>query len=124
MTEPVRTIKVLRVTTGGEVEMVRITTDFRHLARSIKADSIERVRTRFPDIMLYVDEEGLLKPDPRLNLKAMLFYPGRIVGDVLITGEVMTNEGADIDTLPTEAVIRACQLMGVDPEPLVNTKFE
>lgn len=69
---------------------------------------------RYPQVNMWVDEEGLLKSLP-YNARATLFYPGGgIVGNAILTGEglVKSEDGfmePDLVTLPDSVTVRSVQ---------------
>lgn len=69
---------------------------------------------RYPQVNLWVDEEGLLK-QLTYNPRATLFYPGGwLVGNAVITGEdlVKSEDGfmePDLSTLPESVTVKSVQ---------------
>jgi hypothetical protein len=62
---------------------------FSNLAKLIGCEYIERVTCSLHrhGLAIVVDEEGLLKPEPRYNPRADLFYGGNLYGDALVVAE-------------------------------------
>lgn len=96
----------IRMTPDNTVSTV--STDNPHLFwyySQINADSIEIVRfNRQMKHVLIVDEEGLLKDNPRTNLIASLLAGQMIVGTVLIAREGMRNGEPDIKGFSLDSV--------------------
>ena len=93
MRQAVPTVEILRVpatmTTGEELSFME---------KKIGCNFAELVRpARLPGYGMYVDEEGLLKPNPKINGLATFLYGyeehgGVIAGDAIITGVNHTGE--------------------------------
>lgn len=82
-------MKMIKITTAGEVSVVDVKTDFRSLAKEIGADYIQLVRMNTLDLEMVVDEEGLLVDDPVCNPVASILYGTLrhlqpIMGDALV----------------------------------------
>lgn len=98
-------MKAIKITTDGRVMPVHVTNCAENLAREIDASMIERVKisARFGfsrDFAMVIDEEGLLQNNPVCNPAASFLYAtdehGQpIMGDVLLVGEGMTDDGSD-----------------------------
>lgn len=104
----------------GAMSLIEVdVNDWRALAKAIGSEYIERVRIPVPDAAMIVDEEGLFTEKPT-NWAAFGLYPGVIVGDVLIVGEVETPEGADFAGLSDESLSVLCSRMGIRPAALAG----
>ena len=99
-------MKLLKISTDSTISVVDIsghTGPFHQkLSAELGVDSIEHVNARslMQPYCLYIDEEGLLKESVKVNpiasyLYGYLEHSQKIVGDVLIGKNVMTEEGPD-----------------------------
>lgn len=64
-------LKYLQDNVNGYIEIVHCNTDV--------------LKTLFDNVLIVVDEEGLLKDSPQINKIASFLYGGVIVGDVVLT---------------------------------------
>lgn len=80
--------------------------DWRWPSQQIGCDLIEILNC--PDLsegcVMIVDDEGMLKEEPKINPIATTIYGDPIVGDVLIMGTEHTPEGPDIAGLSDDQV--------------------
>lgn len=61
------------------------------------------------DCMVWVDDEGLLRENPRQNLRAFLMTEQHLVGDALLTG--VDNEAGTITAF--QFVLPACTVLNI-----------
>ena len=87
--------------------------DVRALAGLIGAEYLEYVRTPLDRVAMLADEEGLLTGRPTSPVTGLL-YAGRIVGDVLIAGEVETVDGLDVADLTSRQLTLVAKALGLD----------
>jgi len=98
-------MKVILITTSDTISVEEITGGplYKTIGEAIGCDWIEIVRPvglRKPYCMI-VDEEGLIKDNPKINHTGSILYGAHIhgsaiCGDIVITKEAMTPDGPDI----------------------------
>ena len=112
----------LLITTNDEFKEIEFENSLDFFYKNIGCDLIEIVPLRaleevsdeFEKLIMVVDEEGLLKDEPKLNIYASVFYGSMIYGNVIIVNdggddfEGMTRE--DHDRLATGIAILLNQL--------------
>lgn len=81
----------------GKPQLVQLDEDWRAMARVIGCEYVERVRTPIENLVIYCDEEFLLKsPIPEPNRVGFVLYPGPIHGNVLLCKERWDGELVDL----------------------------
>lgn len=80
---------VISVPFNGSLEEARVllcldTGTEENIRERSKYITVAIIRTPIPDLVMLVDEDGMLKRLP-VNHKAMMFYPGLIVGPAVLT---------------------------------------
>lgn len=115
-------MKMVKVTTDGEVSIVKVDRrDYRSMAREIGADMIQYVRVMTGTLGLdryemIVDEEGLLKDQPKVNpigcvLYGTLDHGHPIMGDMLLTLMKDSYEGRDSVDMPDDEAAELVEKM-------------
>ena len=90
--------QVLLVPAGEDKpQLIQLDDDWRAMANAIGCDYVERVRTPIENLVIYCDEEFLLKsPRPEPNRVGFVLYPGPIHGNVLLCKERWDGEIVDL----------------------------
>lgn len=106
----------------GKPEMIEFKGQTRNLDwyyEKIGCDWIELVRTPFDKKKLVIDEEGLLKDEPKTNMIASILYGAAIhgqpiVGNAILCDTKLTGEGEDLIGMTEDAATMIMkQLEGV-----------
>ena len=96
---------------------------WREIGEAIGAQWIERVRTPWPSVSVYVDEEGLSLGKPANEHLSGVLYPGVLAGDALLVGEAWGPDGLDAVSLTRAdpaVVAFILSRLGVDPATLTH----
>lgn len=81
--------------------------DWQGMAKAIGCDYVERVRTPIKNLVIYCDEEFLLKSQrPAPNRVGFVLYPGPILGDVLLCKERWDGEIVDINQYTMDQLLK------------------
>lgn len=90
--------QVMLVPSGEDKpQLVQLDDDWRAMAKVIGCEYVERVRTPIKNLVIYCDEEFLLKtPIPEPNRVGFVLYPGPIHGNVLLCKERWDGELVDL----------------------------
>lgn len=115
------TIRALLVPAYDPPKVIQVDPTWQSVAVAIKARWIERVRTPLVDVVMWVDEEGATTIGVEQNCWVTgptRLYRGDIYGDVLITGEVMADDGPDYAGLTDEQLIAVLGRVDVSPRHL------
>lgn len=83
-------LKYLQDNVNGYIEIVHCNTDV--------------LKSLFDNVLIVVDEEGLLKDSPQINKIASFLYGGVIVGDVVLTSSYNPDPFAEPDCYAFEEI--------------------
>lgn len=89
--------------------------------KTIDCELIDIVNTVIEDYCLVVDDEGLMKPEPEINLRASLLYGylehhQPIVGNALICKNKYTNQGTETVGYSYKEAKDLLKLFGIETE--------
>lgn len=88
-------------------QLVQLDDDWRAMARIIGCEYVERVRTPIENLVIYCDEEFLLKsPIPEPNRVGFVLYPGPIHGNVLLCKERWDGEIVDLNQYTMDQLLK------------------
>lgn len=89
------------VSLADPIEVVDIDGTFKTMYPIVGTDMLEHVSIQLlamEGMALYVDEESLLKPDPQVNVRLSVMYPGIKHGQFLYgVGIIVAEEGPECD---------------------------
>lgn len=96
----------LLITTNEEFQEIEFFNELEYYYEHIGCDMIQIVipyalqeaSGKCEDLIMIVDEEGLLKADPKLNIYASAFYGSPVYGNVMI----VKDAGEDFDGMERE----------------------
>ena len=102
--------RVMLVPSGEDKpQLIQLDEDWRAMAEVIGCQYVERVRTPIENLVIYCDEEFLLKsPIPEPNRVGFVLYPGPIHGNVLLCKERWDGELVDITQFTVDQL---CKLL-------------
>ena len=102
----------------GKPQLIQLDEDWRAMARVIGCEYVERVRTPIKNLVIYCDEEFLLKsPIPEPNRVGFVLYPGPIHGNVLLCKERWDGELVDISPY---TMAQLCRLLDYAMRDLIQ----
>lgn len=93
----------LLITTDEKFQEIEFFNELDYFYKHIECDLIEIVRPialqqvtdTCENLIMIVDEEGLLRDSPKLNIYASAFYGRPLYGNVMIVKEIETPDGLD-----------------------------
>lgn len=100
--------RVMLVPAGEDKpQLIQLDEDWQAMARVIGCEYVERVRTPIENLVIYCDEEFLLKsPVPEPNRVGFVLYPGPIHGNVLLCKEGKYGQIVNLNQFTVDQLCR------------------